>query len=64
MENIKIGDIVVLNSGGPNMTVENIDGEKIVCLWFTDNGCKQENFKKEMLYHITDEDDKEMYRIS
>lgn len=29
------GDIVALKSGGPAMTVEAVDGNSILCSWFT-----------------------------
>lgn len=32
--NFKKGDKVELNSGGPVMTVKEIDGENVVCEWF------------------------------
>lgn len=32
--NIKAGDIVVLKSGGPNMTVKWVDGSECYCEWF------------------------------
>lgn len=28
------GDVVVLNSGGPQMAIENITGDFVKCLWF------------------------------
>lgn len=37
----KIGDVVMLNSGGPHMTVNAIDleGKNVVrCMWFVDPG--------------------------
>ena len=34
----EIGNIVVLNSGGPNMTVQQLtDGQKADCVWFDEN---------------------------
>ncbi len=35
---IKIGDIVQLNSGGPLMTVESIEGDSCDCCWMNENG--------------------------
>lgn len=44
MSNFKVGDIVILKSGGPKMTVETIqDEEFIVCIWFNE---KQETHQK------------------
>lgn len=34
MDKFKIGSRVKLNSGGPTMTVREIEGENIVCSWF------------------------------
>ena len=32
-DKLKIGDVVVLNSGGPDMTIVEIDGDKATCWW-------------------------------
>lgn len=46
----KIGDIVLLKSGGPIMTVQSIKDETIYCTWFDDNNIrKQEYFNTETL---------------
>lgn len=34
MEDFKVGDVVVLKSGGPNMTVTNSEGDKVEVRWF------------------------------
>lgn len=34
MENIKVGDVVELKSGGPEMTVMEFDEGKLMCQWF------------------------------
>lgn len=31
---LEVGNVVRLNSGGPPMTVEKVDGPLITCLWF------------------------------
>ena len=43
MENIKAGDVVVLKSGGPRMTVDyvNDDGKTAYCIWFDKNETRQ-----------------------
>jgi len=45
-----IGDIVSLASGGPDMTVGTIEGDKITCYWF-DHGLAVNSFvfQNEML---------------
>lgn len=30
----KVGDIVVLNSGGPRMTVVAVQGQMVTCAWY------------------------------
>ncbi len=37
-EKFKVGDVVILKSGGPKMTVEDVEGrDTIVCQWFGDS---------------------------
>lgn len=31
---LKAGDVVVLNSGGPNMTVTKVESDVVTCQWF------------------------------
>lgn len=31
----KVGDVVELRSGSPDMTVENVEGVDVDCVWFT-----------------------------
>ena len=38
-EDFNVGDVVRLKSGGPNMTVENASGSRIVCVWFDSEQC-------------------------
>lgn len=35
--NFKVGDLVLLKSGGPLMTVYNVTNEMVDCVWFTSN---------------------------
>ena len=37
-EPLKVGDVVKLKSGGPMMTVNNFDGDRVWCLWFDYSG--------------------------
>ena len=51
MEKFKIGDVVVLNSGGPPMTISNVvDSEKVECVWFEEKKIlKNQRFKIALL---------------
>lgn len=49
---IKIGSIVILNSGGPEMTVVEILEEEIVCTWFEKGKQKFGRFPKEAIKSI------------
>ena len=51
MEELKLGDTVMLKSGGPVMTVHGIiNADKIICKWFSkDDLINEEYFKKETL---------------
>lgn len=49
-EQIEVGDVVILKSGGPRMTVDLIDGEDVQCTWFDDkNALEQRSFKSNLL---------------
>lgn len=49
-QEFKVGDVVQLKSGGPNMTVYAISAErKIYCTWFHDNTVKDSKFSHEIL---------------
>lgn len=37
----KPGDVVVLKSGGPRMTVSSLDGNRVWCVWFDGAGVPQ-----------------------
>lgn len=42
MTTFAVGDTVKLKSGGPTMTVAELEGEDVVCLWFDKSQqCKQ-----------------------
>lgn len=45
----KIGDVVQLKSGGPLMTVFEIDGSSVHCRWFDGHDEKASSFPSEML---------------
>ena len=51
MDEIKIGDLVHLKSGGPRMTVKAVDPKngKVTCQWFVGNELNQDHFPKETL---------------
>ncbi|MFZ7157744.1 YodC family protein [Avibacterium gallinarum] len=50
MDEIKVGTVVQLKSGGPLMTViSDKEDEKILCKWFDHNKSNEEAFPKEAL---------------
>ena len=51
MEQFNIGDVVVLKSGGPKMTVEHVDRvpQIILCSWFDGKEKKQDSFSPDAL---------------
>ena len=45
MLNFKVGDLVQLKSGGPVMTIKEINGlDSILCVWFMDVELVSANF--------------------
>ena len=47
---LKVGDVVRLKSGGPEMTVEEISENKyITCVWFERNMVRTHAFRTELL---------------
>ncbi len=36
MNDFKVGDVVELKSGGPDMTITSIEGDKANCTWFVE----------------------------
>jgi uncharacterized protein YodC (DUF2158 family) len=49
MSNFNIGDVVVLKSGGPKMTVDRVEGGNMVCVWFDGNATKYGTFSSSAL---------------
>jgi uncharacterized protein YodC (DUF2158 family) len=49
MAMFKAGDVVQLKSGGPLMTVLEIDGNKVQCRWFDKTDEKSSSFQSELL---------------
>jgi uncharacterized protein YodC (DUF2158 family) len=41
---IRAGDVVVLKSGGPDMTVESVEGLQARCAWFLNGELKRGSF--------------------
>ncbi len=37
-DGLKIGDTVILNSGGPKMTVNSLSNSSVGCIWFREDG--------------------------
>jgi len=52
-ERLEIGDVVRLNSGGIDMTVNSIEGDLIECAWIDEHKSQRyHEFKKVMLTFI------------
>ena len=51
MANFKEGDVVVLKSGGPPMTVKSIQGNRVICVWWDEktNDFKEREFEEYLL---------------
>ena len=49
-QEIKIGTVVALKSGGPKMTVMEKVGKHLACRWFHEGDIKQEVFNPEALF--------------
>ena len=45
----KLGDVVMLKSGGPRMTVAKLDGEFVHCFWFDRSHPFEEKFNQALL---------------
>lgn len=44
---LKVGDVVILKSGGPPMTVNCIHEQNVDCVWFMSGELKNGTFDKE-----------------
>jgi uncharacterized protein YodC (DUF2158 family) len=45
MEQFKVGDVVQLKSGGPKMTVSELESDnRVFCIWFSGNDRKSDTF--------------------
>jgi uncharacterized protein YodC (DUF2158 family) len=60
---IKIGDIVLLNSGGPAMTVDlietasNVPGQALInCCWFGDRELMRDGFLEAQLVKVSNDE--------
>ena len=50
MENFQVGDVVVLNSGSPKMTVKMIsDSAEVICEWFENTTKRSSRFLAETI---------------
>jgi uncharacterized protein YodC (DUF2158 family) len=47
--NFKAGDVVVLKSGGPKMTVTRVEGSHVFCSWFVGTKSEKGNFPPDAL---------------
>jgi uncharacterized protein YodC (DUF2158 family) len=45
----KLGLVVVLKSGGPDMTVESVSADGVVCVWFDGKRRCRDTFQTDML---------------
>ncbi|CAI3951565.1 YodC family protein [Commensalibacter communis] len=52
MDIIKIGDIVMLKSGSPMLTVSDIDDGGILCVWFVEGEVKTYQFNRFVLQKV------------
>jgi uncharacterized protein YodC (DUF2158 family) len=56
-EDFNVGDIVKLKSGGPNMTVDNASGSRVMCNWFDGVVCQQWQFDQGAIEKVTKDPD-------
>ncbi len=50
LKNPNVGDLVILNGGGPIMTIASISDDKIWCSWFKVAKLNKSSFTHDMLY--------------
>jgi uncharacterized protein YodC (DUF2158 family) len=51
MSDLKAGDVVVLKSGSPSLTISAISGNNVRCQWFVGKELKQGDFIVTSLKH-------------
>jgi uncharacterized protein YodC (DUF2158 family) len=49
-----VGDVVILKSGGPLMTIGSISGNECYCIWFTNDERKYGQFQSPTLMYPPD----------
>jgi uncharacterized protein YodC (DUF2158 family) len=49
MEKFKKGDVVRLKSGGPDMTVQDLNESEVTCVWFMGEVKQQDDFDVDTL---------------
>lgn len=49
VEDLVVGEVVKLKSGGEAMTVEKIDGDDVHCVWFEGKRTQRERFSAGVL---------------
>lgn len=49
MENLQIGDLVVLTAGSMRMAVEAVDGDQVACVWCHEGRIGRDSFNGKLL---------------
>ena len=49
MENVQIGDLVVLTAGSMRMAVEGVEGETVACVWCHEGKIGRDSFNAKLL---------------
>lgn len=49
MENLQLGDLVVLTAGSMRMAVERVDGDTVACVWCHEGKIGRDNFNAKLL---------------